>query len=94
MHILKSTRARRNRLIGVKKRLPRGKRIHLEEEDGDRWSIYVDGSSAQKDGGVGILLVGPGKEKFKYSIRFRFSVTNNIFEYEALLLGLKLAKKI
>ena len=39
-------------------------------------------------------MVGLGNEEFKYFIRFRFLVTNNMVEYEALLSGLKLAKKI
>ena len=34
------------------------------------------------------------KEDFKYSIRFKFPVTNNVAKYEALLSGLRLAKKI
>ena len=40
------------------------------------------------------MLVGPDKEEFKYSIKFTFSITNNAAEYEALLAGLQLAKRI
>ena len=40
------------------------------------------------------LMIDPNKEEFKYSIKFNFSVTNNISKYEALLSGLKLTKKI
>ena len=69
-------------------------KVHLSGEEGDQWSIYVDGSSAQEDGGARILLVGPRKEEFKYSIKFRFPITNNVIEYEALLSSLRLAKKI
>ena len=58
------------------------------------WSVYVDGSSAPKNAGAGILLVGSDKEKFKYSIKFTFPITNNAAEYEALLAGLQLAKRI
>ena len=47
-----------------------------------------------KKGWVGILFIGPEKKEFKYSIRFKFPVTNNVAAYEALLLGLRLAKKI
>ena len=39
-------------------------------------------------------MVESGKKEFKYSIRFRFLITNNVVEYEALLSGLRLAKKI
>ena len=64
------------------------------ERQEDIWSVYVDGSSAQEGAGAGILLVGPDKEEFKYSIKFTFPITNNAAEYEALLAGLRLAKKI
>ena len=40
------------------------------------------------------MLVGPDKEEFKYSIKFTFPITNNAAKYEALLAGLKLAKRI
>ena len=40
------------------------------------------------------MLIELGKEEFKYSIRFKFLVTNNVTEYEVLLSGLRLAKKI
>ena len=56
--------------------------------------MYVDGSSVQEDVGAGILLIGPDKEEFKCSIKFTFSITNNTVEYEALLAGLQLAKRI
>ena len=56
--------------------------------------MYVDGSSAQEDARVGILLIGPSKEEFRYSIKFMFLITNSVTEYEALLEGFRLAKKI
>ena len=40
------------------------------------------------------MLIEPGKEEFKYSIIFKFSVTNNVAEYEALFSRLRLIKKI
>ena len=59
-----------------------------------RWTDgrSVDRSSVQEGSGAEIFLVE--KEEFKYSIKFKFPVTNNVAEYEALLLGLRLAKKI
>ena len=58
----------------------------------DIWSVYVDGSSVQED--AGILLIVPDKEEFKCSIKFTFPNTNNAAKYEALLAGLRLAKRI
>ena len=62
--------------------------------ESDIWSVYIDGSSAQKNVRAIILLIGPGKEEFKYSIKFMFLITNNAAEYEALLVGLRLARSI
>ena len=58
------------------------------------WSVYVDGSSAQEAVGARILLIGPDKEEFKCSIKFTFPITNNAAEYEALLAGFRLVKRI
>ena len=68
----------------------------LEETQGeaDIWSVYVDGSLAPTSAGTCILLVGPNKEEFRYSIKFTFPITNNAAEYEALLAGLQLTKRI
>ena len=83
----------------INKRLPTKKgngenKVGPEIEGIDHWLVYMDGSSAQEGNGARILLIDPKKEEFKYFIRFKFSVTNNVTEYEALLLRLKLAKKI
>ena len=43
---------------------------------------------------MGILLIRPDKEEFKCSIKFTFPITNNTVEYEALLAGLRLARRI
>ena len=40
------------------------------------------------------MLEGSDKEEFKYSIKFTFLITNNATEYETLLAGLQLAKRI
>ena len=56
--------------------------------------MYVDGSLAQEGVRAEVLLIGSGKKEFKYSIKFIFPITNNTAEYEALLAGLWLARKI
>ena len=40
------------------------------------------------------MLIELDKKEFKYSIKFKFPVTNIMVEYEALLSRLRLAKKI
>jgi ribonuclease HI len=53
------------------------------------WSLFFDGSSCGKGGGVGILLISPRGEMFEFAIPIHPTVTNNQAEYEALLRGLQ-----
>ena len=66
-----------------------------EEESPKRiWTIQTDRFATKKAGGVGVLLISPEGEILKYTIRLQFLVTNNKAEYEALLIGLRLAKAL
>jgi ribonuclease HI len=40
---------------------------------------------------VGVLLLAPHGDQFKYMVHLDFKVTNNMAEYEALLIGLSTA---
>nr|GEU88256.1 retrovirus-related Pol polyprotein from transposon 17.6 [Tanacetum cinerariifolium] len=51
-------------------------------------SSYTDGS------GAGLILTNPKGMEFMYAIRFRFDATNNKEEYEALIVGLRIAKQM
>jgi ribonuclease HI len=53
------------------------------------WTLFLDGSSCGKGGGVGILLISPNGEVFEFAILIQPAVTNNQAEYEALLRGLQ-----
>ena len=63
------------------------------EEEEKEWSLTVDGASNQFGSGVGVIL-SRQDVKLEYCIRLGFEATNNAAEYEALILGLKLAKAI
>ena len=54
--------------------------------------MYFDGASTQSLAGAGVVLISPSKENIHLSYKLDFKTTNNIEEYEALLLGLKDAK--
>ena len=83
--------------------LPSGQHESLEDEvpgdlievghcDEEVWAMYFDGSPSWIDGGAGVVLEGgSGKEMFSYKLTF--PCTNNEAEYEALILGLKVAKE-
>ncbi|XP_030941748.1 uncharacterized protein LOC115966716 [Quercus lobata] len=71
----------------------------LPDEDGttdevDKWTIQTDGSSAQKRGGVGVVITTPDGEVIKYGVHLKFPATNNEAEYEGILTGLRLGKAL
>ncbi|KAL2235216.1 UNVERIFIED_CONTAM: hypothetical protein Sindi_1253800 [Sesamum indicum] len=55
------------------------------------WMLHVDGSANANNGGVGIVIEGPGGLEMEVAVRLSFTVTNNEAEYEALTLRLELA---
>ncbi|GKV15413.1 hypothetical protein SLEP1_g26207 [Rubroshorea leprosula] len=58
------------------------------------WTLYVDGASSSKGSRAGALLHGPEGYRSEHALKFNFDATNNIAEYEALLLGLQLALQL
>ena len=57
-----------------------------------QWSIHTDGSSNRHAGGASVVIQTPEGDKIEYMIRLDFPMTNNEAEYEALVVGLDLAK--
>ncbi|GKV02683.1 hypothetical protein SLEP1_g15081 [Rubroshorea leprosula] len=60
----------------------------------NEWTLYVDGASSSKGSGDGALLIGPDGYRSEHALKFNFDATNNMAEYEALLLGLQLALEL
>jgi len=65
---------------------------HTPEED--QWTLYVDGSSNPKGAGIDIVLEGPNDILIEKSLHFAFRTSNNQAEYEAILVGLSLAREL
>ena len=61
-------------------------------KEAERWTIQTDGSSAQKQGGVGVVIIAPDEEVLKYGVQLKFPATNNKAEYEGILTRLRLRK--
>ncbi|XP_027158219.1 uncharacterized protein LOC113759836 [Coffea eugenioides] len=59
-----------------------------------RWILHVDGSSNSEGSGAGLLLEDPQGEVCSYALRFDFAASNNEAEYEAVIAGLQLARKL
>ncbi|XP_075663018.1 uncharacterized protein LOC142632517 [Castanea sativa] len=58
------------------------------------WKVYVDGAANQRGSGVGLVLVSPEGLTFEKSLRLGFPATNNEAEYEVVLVGLGMVKKM
>jgi ribonuclease HI len=54
--------------------------------------VFCDGSWGTFGAGAAAVLVAPSKVTTCYAVKLNFSCTNNIAEYEALLLGLRKLK--
>jgi hypothetical protein len=61
------------------------------------WKMYFDGASSCEGAGAGVLFVAPRDEfiiPFSYRLQWDIDYTNNVCEYEALVLGLEAARKL
>jgi ribonuclease HI len=56
------------------------------------WKMFFDGASSKDGAGAGIVFVSPAQETISLSYKLEFEATNNVAEYEALVLGLRAAK--
>nr|GEW01915.1 hypothetical protein [Tanacetum cinerariifolium] len=59
-----------------------------------KWRLYTNGASNSDGSGAGIMLIDPEGKEYTYSLRFEFETMNNEPEYEALLVGLRIAQEI
>uniref|UniRef100_A0A2N9F0D0 Integrase catalytic domain-containing protein n=1 Tax=Fagus sylvatica TaxID=28930 RepID=A0A2N9F0D0_FAGSY len=65
-----------------------------EEKPERKWEVKIDGSSVKGAGGVGVVFKTPKRHLLKHSVRLQYPTTNNEAEYETLLTGLRIAKKL
>ena len=78
----------------------RGEATKIENEIADDfpaefWSMDFDGAVSKEGAGAGVWLHNHRKRYSEsHSYKLNFHYTNNVAEYEALMLGLKLLKKV
>uniref|UniRef100_A0A2N9GFR7 Uncharacterized protein n=1 Tax=Fagus sylvatica TaxID=28930 RepID=A0A2N9GFR7_FAGSY len=58
------------------------------------WTLYVDGAANSRGSGLGVVLISPEGELLEQAVRLGFGASNNEAEYEALLHGLRAAKRL
>jgi ribonuclease HI len=56
------------------------------------WKMFFDGASSKDGAGTRMVFVSPVQETISLSYKLEFEATNNVAEYEALVLGLRVAK--
>jgi ribonuclease HI len=56
--------------------------------------MFFDGASSREGAGAGVFFVSPSQETISLSYKLEFETTNNVAEYEALVLGMKAAKEM
>ena len=54
--------------------------------------MYFDGASSKESVGARVVFISPSQEVISLSYKLEFETTNNVAEYEALVLGLRAAK--
>ncbi|XP_071933287.1 uncharacterized protein [Coffea arabica] len=71
-----------------------GKDRETAEQTEPTWTLYVDGASSKEGCGAGLLLISPTGEELPYALRFDFRASNNESEYETLIAGMEMARKL
>ncbi|KAL0402491.1 UNVERIFIED_CONTAM: hypothetical protein Slati_4279000 [Sesamum latifolium] len=67
-------------------------RISIKDASKDQtWLLHVDGSSTIQGSGAGIVITSPQGEDLEFAIKFWFKASNNEAEYEALVIGMRMA---
>ncbi|XP_074377012.1 uncharacterized protein LOC141718528 [Apium graveolens] len=56
------------------------------------WVLHFDGASKTKSSGAGLVLQSPDRFMIEYALKLDFPTINNKAEYEALIVGLGLAR--
>jgi ribonuclease HI len=61
------------------------------------WNFFFDGALSCEGAGAGVCFVAPENRfvvPFSYRLQWDIDYTNNVCEYEALVLGLDATKKL
>ncbi|XP_070040539.1 uncharacterized protein [Nicotiana tomentosiformis] len=55
------------------------------------WRMFFDGAANFKGVGIGVVLISESGQHYPTSSKIRFPYTNNMAEYEACILGIRMA---
>ena len=70
--------------------------VGISLEDREKWfTMHFDGACSKEAIGARVTISAPYYiEQTSYSYKFYFSCTNNVVEYEALILEIQILKKL
>jgi len=69
--------------------------VYAQPDPNDfEWVLSIDGSSNQQKSGAGVIVEGPRGLLIEQALRFVLKASNNQAEYEALIAGMLLARKL
>ncbi|KAK5802968.1 hypothetical protein PVK06_030602 [Gossypium arboreum] len=57
------------------------------------WKLNFDGASNAVGNGIGVVLVSPKGDHYPFTCKLDFDYTNNMAEYEACIMGIRVAKE-
>ncbi|XP_076944267.1 uncharacterized protein LOC143614833 [Bidens hawaiensis] len=66
----------------------------VDQRKDEVWKLFTDGASNDEGAGADLRITNPEGQHFTYAIRLEFKSTNIEAEYEALLAGLRIVKKL
>ena len=58
------------------------------------WTMYFDGATRKSDAGANIILISPDKHMLPCSFSLAELCSNNVVEYQTLIIGLQMALEI
>ncbi|KAL0305328.1 UNVERIFIED_CONTAM: hypothetical protein Sangu_3037400 [Sesamum angustifolium] len=59
-----------------------------------KWLLHVDGSFTIQGSSASVVITSPQGEDLEFTVKFDFKPSNNEAEYEALVIGLKIAHEV
>ncbi|XP_070008894.1 uncharacterized protein [Nicotiana sylvestris] len=63
----------------------------LEQVEKPGWKLFVDGAANMNSIGIGVVLISETGHHYPVTAQLHFYCTNNMADYEACILGLRLA---
>nr|GEV35994.1 reverse transcriptase domain-containing protein [Tanacetum cinerariifolium] len=65
-----------------------------KSDDTEEWILFMNGASNLKGSGAGLVLIDPSGIEYTYALRLTFTSTKNEAEYEVLLAGVRIARRM